>query len=233
MRRRARLLQAVDIGFGKHAALAGHLVQLHAVVRLVGKLSRRDLQLGVDLVDDGARTTGALIVHRGDFFLAPGLFVIFEDDDLRILATQFDDRIHLRMELLHSERYGVYFLDKFGADHLGDGAATRSSYKDSGVSWSYSSLRFHAAQKLKTLFRLSRFVALIILPDGLIGGGIHHDRLDRGGPDVQTNEKLLHHVSLEGCRLTTVGSQAAFVNRFRLLVPWSRRPWDAGRMLDP
>ena len=39
--RRACLLQTVDICFGKHAAFAGNLVQLDAVVGLIGKLGTR------------------------------------------------------------------------------------------------------------------------------------------------------------------------------------------------
>ena len=187
------LLQAVDIGFGKDAALAGNLMQLDAVVGLVGKLGSGDLEFGVDLVDDRARTAGALVVHRGDLLLAPGLFVILEDDDLRILPAQLDDRVHLGMELLDGERDGVHFLDEFGADHLGDRAAARSSDKDAGVLRADAGFGFHAAQKLETLFRLSCFVALVVLPDGFVRCGIHHDRLDRGGADVQTDQKSLHH----------------------------------------
>src|SRR5208337_2167375 len=66
----ALLLEAVYIGFGEDAALAGHGVQLDSGVALVAKLCGRDLKLGVDLVDDGARTAGALVVHRRDLFLA-------------------------------------------------------------------------------------------------------------------------------------------------------------------
>jgi hypothetical protein len=37
---------------------------------------------------------------------------------------------------------------------------------------------------------LLRFVALVILPEHLIGGCIYDDRFDRGRADVESNEKL-------------------------------------------
>ena len=194
---RAGLLQTVDVGFRKHAALAGNLVQLDAVVGLVGQLGRGNLQLGVDLVDDCARTAGALVVHGGDLLLAPGLFIIFEDDDLGVLPAQLDDRVHLGMKLLDGERNGVHFLHELGADHLRDGAAARPVMKMRvfcGLIPVSASMR---RRNSRHLFRLPGFVALIVLPDGLIGRGVHHDRFDRGGAHIQTNKKLLHSLSLE------------------------------------
>ncbi len=92
--RSADLLQAVDVGFGEHAALAGDFVQLDAVISLLARVRRGNFQLGVDLVDDRAGAAGALVVHRGDLFLAASFVVIFKDDDLGILTAEFDDRIN-------------------------------------------------------------------------------------------------------------------------------------------
>ena len=68
--RNAHLLQAVDIGFGEHAALAGHGMQLDALVAHLAELLGGNAQLGVDLVDDRARAAGALVVHRRHLLLA-------------------------------------------------------------------------------------------------------------------------------------------------------------------
>ena len=68
IRRNALLLQAVDVGLGEDAALAGHRMQLDAVVALVAEFRRGNLQLGVDLVDDRAGAAGALVVHRRNFW---------------------------------------------------------------------------------------------------------------------------------------------------------------------
>ena len=123
MRGSAGLLQTIDVGFGKDAALAGDLMQFDAVIGLVGKLGGWDLQLGVDLVDDRSRAASALVIHRRDLLLASGLFVIFEDDDFCVLSAQFDYGVHLGMQLLDCERDGMHFLNELCADHLSDGAA--------------------------------------------------------------------------------------------------------------
>ena len=60
----ARLLEAVDVGLGEHAALAGDRVHLEADVGECAERLGRDLELGGDLVDDHAGAAGALVVHR-------------------------------------------------------------------------------------------------------------------------------------------------------------------------
>ena len=120
---RAGFLQAVDVGFGEDAALAGDFVQLDSVIALVGELGGGDLQLGVDLVDNRTGAACALVVHRRDLLLAAGLFVVFKDDDLRILPAEFDDGIDLGVQFLDGERDGVDFLHELRADHLRDSAA--------------------------------------------------------------------------------------------------------------
>jgi hypothetical protein len=62
-------------------------------------------------------------------------------------------------------------------------------------------LCLHAPQKLQHLLRLTRLVALIVLPDRLVGRGIHDDRFHRGRAHIQANEKCLHHHSLSYRRL--------------------------------
>ena len=123
IRRDALLLQAVDVGLGEDAALAGDGMQLDADVALVAQFCGGNLQLGVDLVDDGARAAGALVVHRRNFLLAAGVLVFLEDDDLRILSAELDDRVHFRMQLLDGQRHGRDFLHELGADQVGQRAS--------------------------------------------------------------------------------------------------------------
>lgn len=92
--RDALLLQAVDVDFGEDTALAGDRVESDAGVSLVAELVGGQLQLGVDLVDDRAGPAGALVIHGRDLFLAAALVVILENDDLGILPTEFDHRVH-------------------------------------------------------------------------------------------------------------------------------------------
>ena len=62
-----------------------------------------------------------------------------------------------------------------------------ASNEDAGVVWAYAGLGFHAAQKLKDLFRLLRFMALVVLPDGGICRGINHNCFNCRGTYVQAN----------------------------------------------
>jgi hypothetical protein len=63
------------------------------------------------------------------------------------------------------KRDGMHFLHELRADHLGDGAAPGAGDEDAGVLLRYARLGFHALQKLEHLFRLSRVVALVVLPE--------------------------------------------------------------------
>ena len=78
-----------------------------------------DLQLGHNLVDDGSGAAGALVVHGGNLLLAPTSDGVLEDDDLGVLSAEFDDRIHLRVQLLDRQRDGIDLLHEFCADQLG------------------------------------------------------------------------------------------------------------------
>ena len=176
--RDALLLQAVDVGFGEDAALAGHRMQLDSGVALVAKLRGGNLQLGIDLVDDRARAAGALVVHRRNLLLAAGVLVLLEDDDLRVLPAQLDDRVHLGMQLLHGQRNRGDFLHELGADQVGQRAAARAGDEDAAVVRSNADFLLHALEELQQLLRLLGLMALVVLPDHLVGLGVDHHRLD-------------------------------------------------------
>ena len=89
----------------------------------------------------------------------------------------------------------MHFLDKFRADHLGDGATTRTCDEDACISRGHSRVLFHAAQELEDLLRLARLMTLVVLPDRLVGRCINHNRLDSCGTYVEANQKLLHRPS--------------------------------------
>jgi hypothetical protein len=43
-------------------------------------------------------------------------------------------------------------------------------------------------EKRERLLRLARLVALVVLPEDCVVGGIHHYRLDRGRADIKTDQ---------------------------------------------
>ena len=189
--RHAAFLQAVDVRLRENPAFAGYRMQFQAHIAHVAKVLGGDSQLGVNLVDDRARTPRALVVHGGDFLFSAGLRIFLEDDDLGVLATQFDDRAAFRVKFLYSERNRVHFLYEFRPNVLADGAASAPRNKYPGFARLDAGLGFHAIQELKALFRLLRVVALVVTPDDLVRGGIYHNGLHRGRADVETDYHVL------------------------------------------
>ena len=127
------LSQSVDVGFGEDATLARNRMEFDAGVTLITEFCSWNLELRIDLVDDGACTAGALIVHRRNFFLAASVFVLFEDDDLGVLPAQLNDRIHLGVHLLHGKRHCGHFLHKLGAYQVSQRASARAGDEDATV----------------------------------------------------------------------------------------------------
>jgi hypothetical protein len=141
--RRPDFLQAVDIGFRKHSALARDFVQFDPVILLLGQKFRRNLQLRIDLVDNRAGTAGAFIVHRWNLLLAAALLVIFEDDDFCILPAQFNHGIHFWMKLLDGQRYGGDLLNKLRANLICNSVSTGPGHEDARVVAADASIAFH------------------------------------------------------------------------------------------
>ena len=173
--RRSDLLQTVDVGLRENAALARDFVQLDAVIFLLREFGCRNLQLGIDLVDNGACAARALVVHRRDLLLATSRVVVFEDDDLGVLPAKFDDRINLGMQLLDCERNRGDFLHELRANLIADRSAARARHEHARVMRVDADFGLHALQKFQRLLRLLGFVALIVLPQHLIAGSVNHD----------------------------------------------------------
>src|SRR5262245_57361417 len=165
-------------------------MELDPEIPQVAELVDRDPQLCVDLVDDRAGAAGALVVHRRNLLFASALGILLEDDDLRVLTTELDDRVHFGVKLLDGERNGGYFLHELPADERREGAATGSGHEDAAVVTLQRQVRFHALKKFERLLRLFRFVSLIVRPDDLIGGIVDRDRLDGRRTDVEANQVI-------------------------------------------
>jgi hypothetical protein len=186
--RHALLLQAVDIRLGEHPALARDRVQLDAAVSHVAQLGRRDVELGVDLVDHRAGPARALVVHGRDLLLAAGLGVLLEDDDLGVLAAQLDHAVGLREELLHGQRDGGHLLDELRAEVPRQRGAPRARDEDADVTVRRPAERaVDRLEELERLLRLLGLVALVVLPDDLVGKGVDDHGLHRGRADIEAD----------------------------------------------
>src|SRR5215470_17562544 len=124
------LLQSVDVGFGKDSAFPCDGMQLDAEVSLIAELLAGDLQFGVDLVDDSSRAASALVVHGRNLLLTAAGLVLFEDDDLGVLATELYHRVHFGMELLDGKRHCRDFLNELCSEQRSQRAASGTRNED-------------------------------------------------------------------------------------------------------
>ena len=191
----AYFLQAVDVGFRKHTAFSGNFMQLDAVVTLIGEFLDRNFELGIYFVDDGAGTSGALVIHRRNLLFATGIIVIFEDDDLGVLPAELDHGIDFRMQLLDRERNRSDFLHELGADLFGDSPAPGTGQKHAGVMAVDAKIGFHALEELERLLGLLGFMALVVLPENLVSCRVDGDRFNRGRADVEPNHEFVFPIT--------------------------------------
>ncbi len=91
------------------------------------------------------------------------------------------------MELLDRQRNRGHFLHELGADQIGERAAARAGDEDAAVVWRDADFLFHALEEFQQLLRLLGLVALVILPDHLVGGGLDHHGLHRGRAHVHAD----------------------------------------------
>ncbi len=209
--RDAGLLQPIDIGLREHAALACHRMQAHTVVAHLAELIRGDAQLGVDLVDHRAGAARALVVHRGELLLAPGLGVFLEDDDLGVLPAQLDHRAALGIELLHRERDRVDLLDELRAQVSAQAVASGAGHKDAALlGLEAVDLGLESFQKLEHLLGLLGVVPLVVAPDDLVGDDIRNDGLDRGRTHVEPNHVVSRQHSVKAPRVKQRRLQPGF-----------------------
>ncbi len=192
VRGHALLLQPVDVGLREDPALAGHRVQAQAHVAHAAELVGRDLELGVDLVDDRPGAARALVVHRGDLLLLAGLLVGLEDDDLGVLAAELDHALHVGIELLDGQRNGVDLLHELGPDVPAHRRAARAGHEDAeGVARHLGEAALDGLQHLQALLGLLGVVPLVVLGQDLAGRRVDHHVLDRGRADVQADQQAL------------------------------------------
>ena len=73
------------------------------------------------------------------------------------------------MQLLDGERNRRDFLHELGADQVGQRAAARAGDEDAAVVRSNADFVLHALEEFQQLLRLLGLVALVVLPDHLVG----------------------------------------------------------------
>jgi hypothetical protein len=188
LRRNALLLQAVDVGLREDAALAGDRVDLQAARREARERVGTHLQLRGNLVDHDAGAAGALVVHRHEL---PGasLVLLLEEDDLRVLSAELDDRAGVGVPPFDGQRQRRHFLDVAPADDL-RGPGTRAPRHDGArVAPRHAGFRLEAREQFEQLLVGPALVPLVRAPDEFAGRRVGGRHLHRGRPDVDPEQE--------------------------------------------
>ena len=123
--------------------------------------------------------------------LLAGLLVLLEDDDLRVLAAELDDRADVGVQLLDRERDGVDLLHELRAERLAQRARARAGHEQADLLARDVSERLpDAHQELEHAVGLLRVVALVVVPEDLLALRIDDARLDGRRADVEPDHDL-------------------------------------------
>ena len=182
--RHARLHQRVGVGLGEDPALAGDLVQAHALVGQFGQLLARHLQLACGLLDECPGAAAARRLHV-DLLAAAGAGG-GEEDRLHVLAADLRHEPDIRMLALDAGGHRHHFLDELGPGQRRQEAASRAGEEDTVLANGHARLGLHPPEELDDLLGLAGVVPLVVLPGDL--AVLHHHRLDGGGADVDAEE---------------------------------------------
>ena len=89
-----------------------------------------NVQAGRDPLDDDACSTGAFVVHGGDFS-APALQVaILKEDDFGILTAQLDNGTDFRISALHGEADSRNLLNEACSEDVRQVLATAAGHEE-------------------------------------------------------------------------------------------------------
>ena len=181
--------QVDDVRLREDAALGGNVVKLRRNPIAAGGPRRRHAGLDHALVDRGARARRALVVHRGDGALVARLVVFLKQDDLGVLATEFDHRAHVRVQMVDRHGDCVDFLNEARADRLAQRTRAGSGDERSDVlagDVGRTPGRWRRAARASSL--LPCLMPLVVGPENLFRRWIDDDGFDRGRANVDPDD---------------------------------------------
>ena len=118
--------QVLDVGFGEHAAAGSHRINVLCLHRQFAHLLVFYAHQHTHLVDESTRSAGTVAVHA-QFHIS----VFLEEDNLRILAANIDERLSLRMSRTGIDRCSHHLLYKLRLELFGSSHSYASRYADS------------------------------------------------------------------------------------------------------
>ena len=120
--------QVLDVGLGEYAAAGSHRINVLCLHRQFAHLLVLYAHQHTHLVDESARSAGTVAVHA-QFHIS----VFLEEDNLRILATDIDECLSLRMSRTGIDRCSHHLLYKLRLELFGSSHSYASRYADSSL----------------------------------------------------------------------------------------------------
>ena len=120
--------QVLDVGFGEYAAAGSHWINVLCLHRQLAHLLVFYAHQHTHLVDESTRSASTVAVHA-QFHIS----VFLEEDHLRVLATNIDERLSLRMSRTGIDRCCHHLLHKLRLELFGSSHSYASRYADSSL----------------------------------------------------------------------------------------------------
>ncbi len=179
---RALIEQRLYVGLGEHAAARGDGIDAIGDQAEPVHLGDGHIQQRRHLIDERAGAARAGAVHAL-------VHAALEEDDLRVLAAQLDDRARVRLQRAHRLAGGVDLLHERYARRLGQTHARRAG-NSRGEGFAAQQRLDFAHHVIGFLAHL-REMALIFLIDDFFA--VHQHQLGRGRADVDAQrERIIH-----------------------------------------
>ena len=176
----------LDVRLGEHTATARDFIDLLATLGIAFEYFGLDTEEFCDLVDKCTCTAGADPVHAhvGGYELAR-CFVLFEENNLGVLTTEFDSDSRFGVGGTHGECVGDDFLYKKGMSGFGERLTAATAEGDPKVLARKKCMCF--AQHFMDFLRLHGVVALISIMQKLRCLGIDYGNFHSGGANIDPN----------------------------------------------
>ncbi len=186
--RNAGLDQVHDVGFGEHPAFRGNIVQLAGIESQRCQCVARHAQLDQAFVDGRPRPRGAFVVHRGDDLAPAGFRVFLENNDLGVLAAEFDNAVYVGVQPLDGDGHRIDFLNEARAQLRSNrcGAGTSDESPDIGM-FAAGEGPLDIRQHFGHDFRLVRLVSLVAAPEKVECRRFDDHAFDCRGPHINAD----------------------------------------------
>ena len=188
----ALIQQRLNVRLGKNTAPAGHIVDAPSLFGQRVQLFHRHFQESGHLIQKRTGSAGAASVHPHVGGHQPArIFVFTEEDNLGILAAQFNGHAGVGMKFSHGKGVGHHFLDvrriQFRRQSPGAASAENGHHRFAGK------LLRQIGNEFPSRLTLSGAVTFVFVMQKFLGVRVNQSRLNRCGAYIDSKPKRCLH----------------------------------------